>query len=169
MFRLYTKENNRIFPCYEFGDPMNSEISLREVTPENYDTIISMKVREDQKNFVASNVHSLAEACVFPGRKPMAIYAGEIPVGFLMFTYWEERQQHWIFRLMIAAEHQRQGYGQAAMLLLIERMRAIPGCHQIFISYEPENQAARMLYSNLGFRPTGEIEGGEEVACLELS
>jgi diamine N-acetyltransferase len=146
-----------------------SEISLREITPENYSSIISMQVREDQKGFVASNVHSLAEAHVFPGRCPLAIYADETPVGFLMYVNLEDRQQHWIFRLMIAAEHQGQGYGRAAMLLLIDRMRAIPDCRQIYISYEPENDVARKLYASLGFAATGEFEGGEEVARLELS
>lgn len=149
--------------------PLTPEISLREVTPQNYETIITMQVREDQKNFVAPNVHSLAEARVFPNRYPLAIYANETPVGFLMYAYWEERQQHWIFRLIIAAEHQGQGYGRAAMRLLVERMRAIPGCQQIYISYEPENEAAKGLYASLGFCVTGEFVSGEEVACLELA
>jgi diamine N-acetyltransferase len=147
---------------------LTPDISLREITPQNYKAIISMQVREDQKNFVASNVHSLAQAYVFPDRSPLAIYADETPVGFLMYAYLEERQQHWIFRLMVAAAYQGRGYGRAAMRLLIERMRAIPGCRQIYISYEPENQAARALYASLGFFADGTVEGGEEVACLEL-
>ncbi len=148
---------------------LTPEVSLREVTPENFDAITSMRVREDQKNFVASNVFSLAQARVFPHRYPSAVYADETPVGFLMSAYWEERQQHWIFRLMIAAEHQGKGYGRAAMRLLIERMRAIPGCRQIYISYESENAVARGLYASLGFGVTGEFVSGEEVACLELA
>ncbi len=144
------------------------EVSLREVTPQNFYDIVSMQVREDQKNFVASNVFSLAQARVFPCRYPLAIYVDETPVGFFMSAYWEERQQHWIFRLMIAADHQGKGYGRAAMRLAIERMRAIPGCRQIYISYEPENAVAKGLYASLGFVVTGEFVGGEEVACLEL-
>ncbi len=69
---------------------------------------------------------------------------------------------------MIAEAHQRRGYGREAMRLLIERMRAIPGCRQISISYGPENNEARTLYSSLGFRITGEYEGEEEVARLDL-
>lgn len=145
------------------------KITLRAITPANYDAIIGTKVRDDQKNFVASNLYSLAEAYVFPKRFPMAIYAGETPVGFLMYALWEERNQHWIFRLMIAAEHQGLGYGRAAMRLLIERMRAIPGCRQIYISYEPENNVARQLYASLGFTITGEMVGDEEVACLDMA
>ncbi|MBE0697007.1 MAG: GNAT family N-acetyltransferase, partial [Anaerolineaceae bacterium] len=103
-------------------------ISLRPITPQNFREVIRLQVSEDQKNFVASNAYSLAEAGVFPHRSPLAIYADETPVGFLMSAFDEETQRHWIFRLMIAASQQGHGYGRAAMRLLIERMRAIPGC-----------------------------------------
>ncbi len=83
-----------------------------------------------------------------------------------MSAHREERKQHWI---LVAAEHQGRGYGRAAMQLLIERMRAIPDCCQIFISYEPENEVARGLYASLGFVVTGEFVGEEEVACKEIS
>ena len=142
-------------------------ISLRAVTPQNFSAVIHLSVREDQKNFVASNAYSLAEAGIFPHRTPLAIYAAETPVGFLMYAFIEENQRHWIFRLMIAADQQGRGYGRAAMRLALERMRAIPGCSQIYISYEPENDVARKLYASLGFRINGEIEGGEEVAVLD--
>ena len=35
------------------------------------------------------------------------------------------------------------------------------------ISYEPANRTAERLYTQLGFRPTGEIEEGEVVAQLQ--
>jgi len=143
-------------------------ISLREITPENYSAVVRMQVRDDQKGFVASNQASLAEAYVFPGRFPLAVYADETPVGFVMYVDWQERQQYWIFRVMIAADQQGRGYGQAAMRLLVDRMRAIPGCRQIYISYEPHNQPARALYASLGFVITGEIVEEEEVARLDL-
>ncbi len=143
-------------------------ITLRPITPQNYEDMITIKVHEEQKSFVGSNVYSLAEAGVFPKRYPLAIYADETPVGFLMSAFIEETQRHWIFRLMIAADQQQRGYGRAAMHLLIERMRAIPGCTQIYISYKPVNNVARKLYSSLGFCINGEIEGGEEVAVLNF-
>ncbi len=143
-------------------------VSLRPVTPENFNEVIRMQVRDDQKHFVASNLYSLAEAYVFPGRTPLAIYADETPVGFLMYCYWEERQQYWIFRLLVNEKYQGHGYGRAAMRLSIERMRALPGCTQIYISYEPENNAARTLYASLGFVISGEMAGEEEVAVLEV-
>ena len=143
-------------------------ISLRAVTPENFKEVITLQVREDQKKFVASNLYSLAEAYVFPQRTPLAIYADETLVGFLMYAYIETSQNHWIFRLMIAADQQARGYGREAMRLLIDRMRAIPGCSKIYISYEFENDPARTLYASLGFHPNGEVFEDEEIAVLTL-
>lgn len=142
-------------------------VTLRDITPANWEAIIAMKVREDQKNFVASNLYSLAEAKIFPDCVPLAIYAAEQPVGFLMYAYEDERREWWIFRLMIAQEEQGKGYGRAAMRLAIERMRAIPGCNRIFISFEPENSIAEQLYRSLGFVSNDETFHGEVVYRLD--
>lgn len=143
-------------------------VSLREITPDNWENIIKLNVREDQKSFVASNIYSLAEAKIFSEHVPLAIYAADQPVGFLMYTYVQERNQWWIFRLMIAAEEQGKGYGRAAMRQIIARMQALPDCEQIFISFEPENAAAEQLYRSLGFVSNNEVWGGEVVYRLDL-
>lgn len=143
-------------------------VSLREITPDNWEKIIKLNVRDDQKGFVASNLYSLAEAKIYPSHVPLAIYAGEQPVGFLMYTYVPERQEWWIFRLMIAVEEQGKGFGRAAMRQAITRMRALPGCDRIFISFEPENAPAEQLYRSLGFVPNNEVWGGEVVFRLDL-
>ena len=41
------------------------------------------------------------------------------------------------------------------------------GC--IKLSYDAENLVARSLYASLGFRETGELEGEEIVASLDLA
>ena len=143
-------------------------VSLRDVTPENYEKIVDMKVRPDQQDFVAENVYSLAESKVFPARFPMAIYAGEEPVGFLMYSYWDEREFYWLIRLMIAADQQGKGYGRAAMLQAIQLIRRQPECSSISLSFEPENTNAKRLYTSLGFMPTGEILEGEIVYRLDF-
>ena len=37
-----------------------------------------------------------------------------------------------------------------------------------WLSYEPENAAARALYRSFGFRETGEMDGDEVIAVLPL-
>ena len=98
----------------------------------------------------------------------MAIYAAEEPVGFLMYSFWDERESYWLLRLMIAADHQGKGYGRAAMQQAIQLIRGQPGCSSISLSFEPENATAERLYTSLGFKPTGEILEGEIVYRLDF-
>ena len=143
-------------------------VTLRPITQENFNAVIQLKVRDDQAGFVASNAYSLAEAGTFPGRTPLAVYAGETPVGFVMYCDWTKRGEYWIFRLMVAADQQGKGYGREAMRLLIERMREEFHCRSIFISFEPDNAAAEGLYRSLGFLPTGEMVENETVYRLDF-
>jgi diamine N-acetyltransferase len=69
---------------------------------------------------------------------------------------------------MIDAAHQGKGYGRAAMVEAIKRMREEPDCRQIALSYVPGNAAAAKLYESLGFVKTGEIIDGEEVVRLRF-
>ncbi len=143
------------------------EITLQPLTKENWEAAIKLHVRKDQRKFVSSNVYSIAEAHYYPELTPMGIYAGETMVGFLMYGLEPEKNRWWLVRLMIDEHHQGKGYGRAAVRQVIQMMRQNPGCDRIYLSYEPENITAEMLYKSFGFRATGEIEDGEKVVVLE--
>ena len=64
---------------------MPVSLHLQEITPDNLETAISLKVRPDQEHAVAPVVKSLAEAYVHPGIAwPRLICDGDEVVGFLM-------------------------------------------------------------------------------------
>ena len=42
----------------------NNELHLEKITWDNMDAIINLHVTKEQRNFVASNKDSLADACV---------------------------------------------------------------------------------------------------------
>lgn len=69
---------------------------------------------------------------------------------------------------MIDKIYQGHGYGKKAMQLIIEEMRKIVDCKEIYLSTEPENALAIKLYESLGFRATGEIIEDEEEYCLHI-
>ncbi len=145
-------------------------VSLVEIDRHNYLSVLDLSVSEEQRPFVASNMYSLAQAFAQPECVPLALYAENKPVGFAMYCIDENDREYWIYRLMIDQRHQRRGYGRAAMLLLINRIRSEmdENRHRIFISFEPENEAAKMLYESLGFVPDGRVEYGEIVYRLEV-
>ena len=137
-------------------------VTLRPITQENWREVAHLEVAEDQREFVAPNIQSLAEAAYEPGLTPAAIYADETLVGFTLYTH-EPFQGEWIFtetpyqgelgivRIMVDKQYQGQGYGRQAMQALIERMRQLPGGQAIILNFEPPNVNARRLYESLGF------------------
>ena len=76
-------------------------VELRPVTKVNFGSIIDLEVSQDQVNFVASNLYSIAESKLYPECIPLAIYANETPVGFLMYAFDNKDDSYWICRLMI--------------------------------------------------------------------
>jgi diamine N-acetyltransferase len=146
-------------------------ISLREITRDNWRECVRLKVADDQQKFVASNAVSLAQSKYEPECVPLAVYDGDIIVGFVMYRPEDYgiSKLWFIDRLMVGAQYQGKGYGRAAMEALIARLKAVPGYNAILISFVPGNEAAEKLYSSLGFVDTGEIEEGEIVYRLSLS
>ena len=143
-------------------------VTLRAINRENFARCVKLEVSEEQRGFVAPNVYSVAQSKVEPTYRTEAVYDGEEMVGFVMYGYDEEEGCHCLARLMIDRSHQGKGYGRAATVEVIRRLRAEPGCRQIALSVNPENRAAQALYESLGFRKTGEVSHGEEVMRLRF-
>ncbi len=62
---------------------MTTALRLAEITPDNFDAAIGLKVRSDQEHFVAPVVQSLAEAYVHSDKAwPRLILDGDQVVGF---------------------------------------------------------------------------------------
>lgn len=143
---------------------MSKDVSLRELTSENWEKVVALSVAAEQADFVDTNLYALAESKVLGWGEPVAIYAGEEPVG--MMVYGEaDAGRCVIHHVMVDQRFQRAGYGRAALEEAIRRLRARPGCKVIELSYWPGNPAVR-LYERLGFAHTGEYRGEETVMRL---
>jgi diamine N-acetyltransferase len=131
-------------------------VSLRPITKENWEQCALLEVCPGQEDFVMPNVWSIAQAYADPVRVPLAIYDDETVVGFVMYN---DRPLHdgtyRISRVLIGCAHQGKGYGRAAVTQVIERMRQIADCTEITLEYAVTNDAAKHLYSSMGFEPVG--------------
>lgn len=169
-------------------------ITLEKITYKNYiRTIWGLKVSRKQKNFVADNNNSLAEAYVAITNGgvalPFAICKNKKPIGFLMIGYGLSddddledenpafvemaKDSYCIWRFMIDKHYQGRGYGRRAMELALDYVRTFPcgKANNCWLSYEPENEVARKLYASFGFveQPQFYKEGEEMPAILNLS
>jgi diamine N-acetyltransferase len=145
------------------------DVTLREITKENLSAILRLKVTPHQEQCVASNAVSIAEAHFSPEVAWFrAVYAGEIPVGFLMLDDSVDKQEYFLWRLMIDALHQRRGYGKQALELLFAHVKTRPGGTVLYTSCVPIEGGPGGFYEKMGFVYTGEKEGDELLMRREL-
>lgn len=146
----------------------DAKITLREVVKETVRDICRLSVGPGQERFVAPNAISFAEAYFEPKAWFRAIYADEVPVGFVMLYDDPEAHEYYLWRFMVAGEHQGKGFGRRAVELLIEHVRGRPGATELFLSYVPGEGCAEPFYRSLGFEPNGAMDGDEVVMRLPL-
>lgn len=145
-------------------------LSIRQVTDENREAVLSLAVAEDQRRHIETTRECLAEAAEEPRWHPVAVYADSTIVGFAMygaFPGWtgaDHSLQVWLDRLLIAEPYQGKGYGRQALVMLLDRLADEYGCNDIFLSVYGDNERAIALYKRYGFRFTGEFDTkGESV------
>lgn len=142
-------------------------LHLQPITKDNWLKAISLRVREDQVGFVASNAVSLAQLNFLENFHAKGIYLGEEMIGFALYGIDEDDHQYWMYRMMIDQQHQGKGHGKEAIQLVINDIKRMKDDHHqtLTLSYEPANEHAKRIYEKMGFQ---EIEGfvieGEQVA-----
>ena len=158
-------------------------IRFEEITNKNIWKVCALEPFENQKDFVAENIQSLAEA--FATRNegnnalPLAVYHDDVLVGFVMIGKGtvgnqEEsdliKENYSLWRLMIDKRYQGQGLGKQTMDAVIALIRTFPfgEAKKVWLSYELENTRARAIYQRYGFVENGEMCGNEIVAVYEL-
>jgi len=141
-------------------------VTLREITVDNFWDIVALSVDEAQREWVLPNAVSIAQAKVQPECVPLAVYAGEQPVGFVMYCVDRDDGEYWLYRLMIDKRFQGLGYGRQALERVLDILRADGARHHIFLGVHPAAAAAVTLYRNLGFRFTGQVFGAEHIMAL---
>lgn len=143
-------------------------VTLREITGETVRAICGLEVDPDQRGFVAPNAVSIAQAHFEPNAWFRAVYAGEEPVGFVMLFEDAETPEYYLWRFMVAGEHQGLGYGKRALDLVVEHVRGLPGATELRSSYVRGERGPQGFYLGYGFEETGEIDEGEHVIRLAL-
>jgi diamine N-acetyltransferase len=106
-------------------------VSLRPIDDANRAAVEALTVSPLQDRFVAGVAESLVEAVEDPagGAIHWAIYADDIPVGFVMISDEVGDADHipqYLWRLLIDQRYQRRGYGKAALDLVVAYLRAAP-------------------------------------------
>jgi diamine N-acetyltransferase len=154
------------------------ELSLREVTQENWREALSLTVKPEQHHFVVGMdapivLVALAKAYIRPNGlmwNPYVFYEGTTMVGFAALAYEQASVDNYFLRhFFIDHRYQGRGYGKEALNLFIQHLKEkYSRCQILRLTVHPENLPAQKLYEHAGFQFTGEQSDGEPVYMLHL-
>ncbi|MFJ6321559.1 MULTISPECIES: GNAT family N-acetyltransferase [unclassified Rhizobium] len=152
-----------------------SEISLRRVTMATVSDVcdLSLTLTAVQRDKVADNSVSIAEAHFSENAWFRAIYADDTLVGFVMLHIGSDYDVidcpgAFLWRFMIAGPYQRMGFGEKAIALVAREMKA-RGFAELFTCYVVGEGSPEGFYKRLGFVPTGEVFEDEIELVLKFT
>ena len=141
------------------------EVSLRQVSKENYEEVCELDVTKEQEDFVACNMWSIVESKYNEGYETRVIYLKEEPVGFFMWVK-ESKIKISIWRFMVDKNHQQKSIGRVALNLALAEIKKVSGLQEIEICYNPKNPVAKEFYSSFGFSEVGMDEDDEDMLAV---
>ena len=143
-------------------------VSLRPIDDSNREAVKALRVSPAQEQFVSDVADSLLEADAEPDGRALywAVYSGATPVGFVMISDEvgsDDYIPHYLWKLMIDERYQRQGFGTAALDLVVNYFRGRPGVDVVSTSAGEGEGSPVTFYERYGFERTGDIVFGDEV------
>lgn len=146
-------------------------ITLRPITEDNFIDAFNLKLKDGQERFVSHPVRSLAQAYVYRDRcQPFGIYSGETMVGYVMVIYDYDLPEYDIWHMMIDGSQQGNGFGKAALELVLEYIKGKPfgDSGRVALTCNKDNHAALNLYKSFGFELTGSADDDEVELALTV-
>lgn len=144
-------------------------VQLQDINKENYGRVVRLELTEKQKEVIATNLESLAQAYACRDVcRAFAICDDAEVVGFILLQFDKKDNFYDIWRIMIGKQFQGKGYGEQALLLAIEFLKK-QGAKVIHMSHQTNNYEPSKLYQKVGFKYTGKIEDGEVLMEYEVS
>lgn len=119
-------------------------IHLKDIGPGNWRT--KLKVREDQKSYVADTTVLLARAYAYRDIRSRAFMICDdgTPVG--MALYYDIDDAYDLSQFFIDERYQGRGYGYEAAKLIIRRMEEDGVFDKVVLCYVDGNDAAKQMF-----------------------
>lgn len=155
--------------------PADAEVTLRRISATTVWEVcdLSNTLSPEHRNLVADNGASIAQAHFSENAWMRAIYANETIVGFVMLHLGADHDDGidcpgaFLWRLMVGGAHQRRGYGEKAIGLVVRELKA-RGFSELYTSFGQEAGNAEGFYKRLGFERTGGVYDDEVEAVLKF-
>lgn len=146
------------------------EFNFKDINKRNWQDVIKLKVKDNQKDFIESNAVSIAESKYIENWMLKGIYLKEELIGFAMYGYFQDEKRLWLDRFMIDYKFQGKGYGKKALEELIDYILNEFNSRELYLSVFEDNKLALKVYKSIGFEFNGEVDiDGELIMVLKYS
>lgn len=145
------------------------KVELKELNECSFYPITKLEVLDKQKECVASNSFSMAQAYFHKDAWFRGIYVNDEAVGFVMLKLDHVKPDYYLWRFMIDKNHQGKGYGKLALDEIVKVIKEFPHAKILRSSVEMGEASPLGFYKKYGFEETDEWDEGEKVIKLKLS
>lgn len=134
-------------------------IHLKKVIGNDYRKFIRLKVKDEQKKYVANNSNILAKAYAYYNDSTVyGIYNDDAEVGLALVREYADDNCYIFDQLMIDEKYQGNGYGKKATEMILNDLKNRNKYNKVLLCYVDGDEAAKNLYSSFGFEHTGIID-----------
>jgi len=145
-------------------------VEICRPTRDTLRSLLKIKVAPSQEGFVANNAVTMAQSIFEPGSEVFGLWDGEQAVGLIAIIDFAHPEQVnlptddpaklYVWRLMIADDVQRQGYGQQALAFAEDMARERDKVGVVLAAVDKEGTAVP-FYQRNGYHLTGRVIEGE--------
>ena len=133
-------------------------MELISVNEENFDNIIKLKTKAEDKGFVDSPLYSLAECFLdHDHMRAFGIYDNHVLIGFTSTYFKDDFGQ--IINFFISDQYQNKSFGRKAVGILIDIFENFYKLDSVSVGVYKDNKGAFDFWTKQGFIDTGNIEG----------
>ncbi len=132
-------------------------IYLKEITEENFNECLNLKVNVENEDYVDEVVYSFAEAYIYYNSYILrAIYLEDTIIGFVSIYVGENSYQ--IINFLIDDNYRNKGYGKEAVNIIIDYLKCNYNAKLVSVPVYIENREAHKFWSKLNFNNSEVIE-----------
>lgn len=136
-------------------------VKLTEITEDNWFNVADLSVKDNQRNYVAPAIGILARGYVYRdcNSRIYVIEKDGVIVGVsLVREFTDEPLGYDLQQFMIDQRYQDNGYGSAALGLILDKLREERQYDHVEVCVKKEDIVAIHLYEKHGFVDSGYID-----------
>ncbi|WP_028885465.1 GNAT family N-acetyltransferase [Teredinibacter turnerae] len=145
------------------------QISLRDITKDNWVDMIDLEITKEQEKYVALPSEAIAASKFHEHYINRGIYLGDKPIGYIQYyPNFNEGKPNEIYidQLIIDVSLQGQGYGSKATALVLDEIKKIKGVKSVSICYVEGHDVMKTFFERFGFNVVDQDEFEETIMEL---